>query len=436
MRGFLVGAVVGLAIGVGAMWWLRPEAREAPGPLNPDPIAAEPEPARPPPPVLEAPSMPEAVEPGKPFPKGEAILRIGDGFVFGERHARAVGENVEAVDLICQDIRYGASLECPHGAASVATPFARQSDKLTSRLVFDHLLDAPLEMPARRVHAEHVLRGALSGIALVKASDGVVYKVLCTELHGNPHAFKRWVRIRYAPVEAKDGGGIVNLPGEPRVVLAGKAGIPKAIADYPKVPGDSFRSFLKSPTGVIKNLPDKLAFKSRQSLALAEPLRTEIEFKAYSSLIAPHGIERNGKVAIRSYAGVGVIGEMAGTIDVRSYGYLHIHGDLTGTVNCQSYATVIVDGDVLGTLKLRSYVKLYVRGRLRDPARNLDVEGSCWSTFFFDGYYSRAEIEQMPGDNSVTLHVRDSDLEVGTTHRKIGTWREVIVGDKAWKKLP
>ena len=34
----------------------------------------------------------------------------------------------------------------------------------------------------------------------------------------------------------------------------------------------------------------------------------------------------------------------------------------------------------------------------------------------------------------VTLHVKESDLPTGK-HKKIGSWREVVVGEKVWEKL-
>ena len=119
-------------------------------------------------------------------------------------------------------------------------------------------------------------------------------------------------------------------------------------------------------------------------------------------------------------------------MDVRSYGYVHIAGDLAGEVNINSYATVVIDGDIVGTLKVRSYTDLLLHGRIRGK---LDAKGSCWSTFYFDGYYSQADLVDLGGSfSSVTLHVRESDLATGR-HKKIGTWREVIVGQEVWKSL-
>ena len=100
--------------------------------------------------------------------------------------------------------------------------------------------------------------------------------------------------------------------------------------------------------------------------------------------------------------------------------------------NIKSYATVVIDGDILGTLKVRSYTDLLLRGRI---IGKLDAQGSCWSTFYFENYTSQRELEELPGNfGSVTLHVRESDLPVGK-HENIGTWREVIVGDKVWERL-
>ena len=65
----------------------------------------------------------------------------------------------------------------------------------------------------------------------------------------------------------------------------------------------------------------------------------------------------------------------------------------------------------------------------------LDMRGSCWSTFYFDGDYPSYVLEEMEGDfRQVTLHVRTSDLPRGE-HEKIGTWRKVIVGAPVWERL-
>ena len=47
----------------------------------------------------------------------------------------------------------------------------------------------------------------------LRAGDGELFKVVIEELHTDPHALRRFVRLRYAPVEARDGGGVVRVKG-------------------------------------------------------------------------------------------------------------------------------------------------------------------------------------------------------------------------------
>ena len=59
----------------------------------------------------------------------------------------------------------------------------------------------------------------------------------------------------------------------------------------------------------------------------------------------------------------------------------------------------------------------------------IDAKGSCWSTFYFDGLYTRYDLESMEGEyGQITLHVRSSDLGPGE-YEDVGAWRRVIVGD-------
>ena len=144
-------------------------------------------------------------------------------------------------------------------------------------------------------------------------------------------------------------------------------------------------------------------------------------------LATPFPVDR-----VHAFFGVETTGPMAGTIDVKSYGYVYIAGDLTGSVNVRSYATVVIDGDIVGTLSVKSYTDLLLRGRV---IGKLEAKGSCWSTFYFESYHSRAELERLGKDcRSVTLHVKESDLPQGK--QKVGGWRNVIVGGDVWKKIP
>ena len=65
----------------------------------------------------------------------------------------------------------------------------------------------------------------------------------------------------------------------------------------------------------------------------------------------------------------------------------------------------------------------------------IDAERSGWCTFWFETYHARHELESM-GEHfrEVTLHVHASDLPAGK-HEGVGSWRKVIVGDRAWEKI-
>ncbi|MEM8885557.1 MAG: hypothetical protein AAGD14_15940 [Planctomycetota bacterium] len=365
----------------------------------------------------------------EPFAPGTAILGIGDHYRFGESRVRR-----DDGDVHCQDIRYGASLHCPHGALPAAIPLAAIGVPESPADVADRIEDVPTDLPRRDAWVRARPTRKDLGVALVRSKAGRTYKVWLIEKTAHPDALQRRVHLGWAEVPVRERGGVAKLPTSIGNGNEGpsSAEIERIVAAGAAVPGDSFARQLQGDFTGLSEWPAKLSLQKTRHLVCAEPLTTEVAIRARGAIYAPHGIGPSGRVVFDSYAAVAVDGPMEGTVDVKSYGYVHIAGDLVGQVNVNSYATVVITGDIVGTLKVRSYTNLLLHGRI---VGTLDAKGSCWSTFYLDGYYARTELEQLgDGFGSVTLHVRESDLAPGK-HEKIGSWRSVIVGDPVWKKL-
>jgi hypothetical protein len=370
-----------------------------------------------------------------PFEEGTAVLRIGDGYVFGEDRVRTEFEEAN-VDVVCEDIRADLTLGCPHGALAADVPLAAVGLPDTSTGAAALVLDAPIALPER--HATLILRphDKASGIALVKSAAGKTFKVWLLEARRDTHALRRLVRIAYAEVPAVDGGGVMRVAttsplgsaetptvSELRRLMKVGASVPSGDANYFDRKWERF-----TPTD------DESKIRNGVGVLLDAPLRKKVTIESnYGAAYASAGVDTGGVLENRTYAGFAVRGDMAGAVRFGSYGYLHISGDLIGEVDAGSYATIVIDGDILGTLKVRSYVILLLRGRLLGK---IDVDGACWSTFYFQGFRSRAELEAIPGNKrQITLHVESSDAPAGKIEGSIGTWRDVIVGDPAWKKI-
>lgn len=435
MKLFLAGLAIGLLLGWGLTVTFSGPGPDLPKPSRPAPDveAAQIEPSsrsKTPPPLNRDPA---GNDDRGAFAAGTAILMIGDRYVFGADQVLAPGDGREG-DLLCQDIRHGASLRCPHGTIPADVPLAATGLPETPAEVATLLTDAPNTLPKRDAQLVSHSNAQQTGVVLVRADSGATYKVWLVREEPNPAALKRRVHIAYATVPTKDGGGVLHLPTASPLGDAAptRKDIEALVKVGSSIPGDSFARFISGSYTRLSEYPEKLELTEQQYLLVDEPLRTEVTFPRRGGLYAAAGIAPEGRVVLDSYSGVGVKGDMAGTVDVKSYGYVHITGNLTGQVNINSYATVVIDGDILGKLKVRSYTDLLLRGRI---IGKLDAQGSCWSTFYFENYTSQRELEELPGNfGSVTLHVRESDLAPGK-HKDIGTWREVIVGDKVWEKL-
>ncbi|MEE8105508.1 MAG: hypothetical protein V3T86_08255 [Planctomycetota bacterium] len=367
-----------------------------------------------------------------PFPDGEFTLRIGEGYRFGEKSVRAADDS--DADLFCQDLRNDASLRCEHGAAAADLPIGAVSVPKSAADLAAKIHDAPASIGQR--DAKLTLRPGkqTSGVALVLAHDGTAYCIHVIKLTGAPEALKRTVTIGYKRVPIREGGGVADLPvakGAPSIT---REDVKRYVRIASNIPGSSFGNFINGTYRTLQSSERVLELNDQAYIAVNEPFARKITFNRRGALLAAAGVAPEGHIVTKSYSGLISIGDMAGTVDVKSYSHLHVTGNLTGVVNVGSYATLIVDGDILGTLNVKSYMTLLLRGRV---SGTINTKGSCWSTLYFQSYHSRAELEQLgDGFRQFTLHVKQSDLPRGEKHKKIGSWRAVIVDDeKAWKRI-
>lgn len=204
------------------------------------------------------------------------------------------------------------------------------------------------------------------------------------------------------------------------------------------IPGDGFSSYMRGNYVAFEQLPDGTVPEAYAKIALTAELNRTIKLKNRGSVFASKGVGKNGTLHLDSYGAIGVLGPMRGRIDLDSYGYIFIDGVMDGTLNLESYSTVVLKQGLSGTVLLRSYTDMLIQGPITGT---IDANGSCWSTLYFDGKYSKAELEAMSpakgrGDfQQLTLHVKASeDLAIGE-YENVGTWRKVIVGDKFWDKF-
>jgi len=365
------------------------------------------------------------------LPPGRIILRIGDGYVFGETSIRADGDD-DTCDIVCQDIRHGASLLCPHGAAAAAMPVAAVGLPAEVKLLAERVADAPAAMPARDVWLRPRPDAEQSGVGLVRAASGKSYRLYLVASEPAAHALQRRVTIAYAEVPAKRGGGVIGGSTSTPATALTNQDLKRYIAIGRSVPGMNGMKYLDGKYVRIEDPEPSMVLRRRSHVLEVDPFERELTLKGRGALVAGAGVGHDGHVVLDSYSAVLSRGPMSGVVDIKSYGYLHIEGDLAGTLNVDSYASVVIDGDITGTMKVRSYTELLLRGRVTGT---LDAKGSCWSTFFFESYHSRLDLERLGGHfKSVTLHVKESDLAPGK-HKGIGSWRYVIVGDSAWKKI-
>jgi hypothetical protein len=295
--------------------------------------------------------------------------------------------------------------------------------------------DAPRAQPERNLELTERTSPQRVGLGFVRAADGKVYLLHLVRIEHHPEALERRALVRWKAVPEAEKGGELRLPtvdGKKPIPVETRESLRRALEYEQSLRSASFVNHLRGTYETVAGLLPETKVESQRFLLLDQPLTTKLAFPNGGGAFAHQGIAAEGVVSLESYSGIGTRGDMAGQIDVRSYGYVYIDGDLTGTVNIGSYTTIIVEGDLKGTLKVRSYTDFLLRGRITGT---LDCNGSCWSTFYFERHMTQEDLERLgPGFRSVTLHLRSSDLPDGK-HEKIGSWREVIVGDPLWKKL-
>lgn len=444
MKSLVTGFVLGATV-VALAWWLS-----AGDPAESQSVAMaqrdERPPARTP---RETPRVPETretpVQPARtprhraaeqpadaadaPFPSGEAVLHVGECYVFGESAARPRRDSEDA-DLVCLEITGSASLRTPHGAHVADLPVAAVGVPSDASAVAALVKDAPPDLPARDVQLGRSTGSQHSGVGLVRAGDGRTFKVNVLEIVSDPDVLRRRVRLAYAEVPVAPGGGLVHTVTGARVDATTLGDLERIFAAGRAIPGSSFTNFLASDAYErLGEMPQELKLKEPKYVVVDEPLSTSIEFSAYSGLVANGGIEASGKVRIRSYTGVAVRGDMAGEIDVQSYAYVHVSGSLTGKLRINSYATVVIDGDLTGEVTCASYTTFLLRGRLLGK---LSIQ-SGGSKFWFQTYMSRGDAEAIAGEGgrSSELHLRSSDTQAGK-YEDFQGWQRVFVGDDAW----
>jgi RNA polymerase sigma-70 factor (ECF subfamily) len=365
----------------------------------------------------------------------EIVLRIGDGFVFGEDSVRPDGDRA-TLDLYVQDIRHGVSLATLAGGIEAAPPMTSLGLPEDPRSLMALLPNAPLIMPQRDLWLLEKCTVSRPGIGLANSRQGQAYKLCLVALDGHPEALQRTVRIAYEPVPSVDAGGVLGLPeveGQPSD--SSLAALREAIRIGSLVPGDSFSRYIQGDYIATTRLADGTVPVEGSHVVLTQRLQEQVLLKNRSALFAGSGIGPLGTVELSAYGAIGVQGPMEGRIGMKSYGYLYVDGPVVGEVELRSYSTVVLEQGFSGTIKLRSYSNMLVRGPITGT---LDAKGSCWSTLYLDGTYTTArliELSEGEGDmHQMTLHVRTSDLPDGE-YEDVGSWRRVIVGDPAWESL-
>src|SRR5262245_50048332 len=196
MRGFLGGVAAG-AIAVGLAWWLAstggaPPAAPATAPVaTPRPSAAPAPAASPQPQISPTVSVPrkraaeaESSTPpadDAPFAPGEAWLRVGDGYVFGETSARR-GDAAEGADIVCLDISGDVSLRCSNGARMANAPLGAVGMPDEPARAAELVTDAPDDLKPDAIALSTYSRAQVPGVALVKSAGGAAFKLFVVDI--------------------------------------------------------------------------------------------------------------------------------------------------------------------------------------------------------------------------------------------------------------
>ena len=373
-----------------------------------------------------------------PFPPGEAILRIGDRYVFGET-AVVARDDFREGDVECLDVTDGASiLRCAYGAQPANLPLGAVGLPVNPAEAAALLRDADTDLRDPRLRLGVECSPHEPGLGVVRDRSGRTFRVIGVAFVADGYPLERTVRIAYAEVPSRAGGGTLALPvTTPAPEVPTLHDLEAVIDAGSVVPGEhvngqDFAPFLRGPYERLADPPAELVLEEGKYLVLEQPLSTSIEFKGYSGLVASRGIGASGRVNVRSYTGIAVRGEMAGEIETNSYAYVHVAGDLTGKLIVRSYATVVIDGDLRGEVAVASYATLLLRGRILGQL--------TFACGYVDVWLQRRtdadEVPRLPDalGSPSTLHLRESDLGAGTHERALG-WARIVVGEEAWSKV-
>lgn len=365
---------------------------------------------------------------------GEFVLRIGDGVSFGAGEVQP--QMRDDVDVYCLDQRDGSVwLRASHGAAMASSPMTALGLPSVAAQAAQLVLSAPRELAPGDLVLTLSTSVKRPGVGFVRAKNGAVYRVHVAAMTDDADALLRSARIVCEAVPSVDGGGLLHLPtvvGQPSGWVLDA--IRRAVRLGDEIPGQSFPRYLDGAYVLSSPFTAPIAIEDEQTFLVVESsLDTAVSIDSSSGLVAAAGVGGEGALTLRAYGAIGVLGPMNGTIDVKSYGYVYLAGPLNGTLNIDSYATVVLEGDLVGSLRVRSYTDLLLRGRIFGA---LDTRSSGWCDFWFDGYWTAAELETLGKEaGQVTLHVRQSDLPIGE-HEGFGGWRRVIVGEAEFDRFP
>lgn len=363
---------------------------------------------------------------------GEFVLHIGDGARFAE--STTLPGVRDRVDLYCLDLRDSwLSLHVPYGAALAKRPSNAVGVPSSPAEAARFVDAAPEELPEHEISVRLVSSGRDLAIFFVRDRNGATYRVHVAEFVDDADALLRSVRLGFDPVPTAVDGGVLRLPvadGHPSPLI--REAISRAVALGSALPEDSYADQLRRDFVTSSQLDRATALRVDVPTVVGVPLDAELLVDGHSALFAAAGVGPDGAVKLGSFGAVGVLGATYGSIDVKSHGFVYLSGPLYGSLALAAHATVVLESDLVGTLCPGSDLRLLLRGRVPGTIRAGEGSGDFW----FDGYWTRAELERLGTDaHRITLHVRESDLPKGE-HEGFGGWRKVIVGEQQFERFP
>jgi hypothetical protein len=432
VRTFLAGFVLGAALAAVVVLLVVRGDEPAGAPPPPAPADTRDPPAPPP-----GPQRPEgSASAGRKeasFEPGTALLRIGEGYVFGETSARPDAEQGE-VDLLCLDIGSEILLRCPHGCAPAALPVLFSGETPGLQAAFDLVEDAPVTLRKRTAALRGNPLGLDSGVLLVGDPRGGCHKVILEHAHRDPHALRRWIRIRHAEVPRRPGGGVLKIAGAEGSRSADKPtaeAVEDLLAPLRKLPPQWAVYLPRGPTTIVERLPEGFVVAKSGTIVVEEAQDASFVVEEDATLVLRGGLSPDARITAKATLGLVVEGDLAGTV-VGDRTFVHVRGDLTGELTTKKIT--VIDGNIYGVLRVTGIPRVLLRGRVLDPETGLVGDGI--PTFFFETYTPLAEIRRFPKRSGIwKLHVRDSDLPPGRHTKDVGMWSSVDVADPVWEAL-